>query len=174
MIITTRLAELSVASADGTVPATINYKGILTAVDGTPMTITISAVFAIYDQPVLGSVKWTETRGLTSDAEGRITILLGQVTPFHDGLFDTSPLYLAAQVGSDGGQTQRIVITSAPDARRLTLATAGTINRIAEDSSDGPGSVMGVRDPGGNIGDVGSVTGVRDPGGNVGDVSTAT
>lgn len=169
MIITTRSAELSIASADGAVPPTINYKGVLADASGTPIATTTSLVFTIYDQPVLGSVKWTETRDLTSDAEGRFTVILGQTTPLLDFVFEPGPYYLGVELAGGAAQTSRVVITSMSSARQ-----SSTINRVAEVLSNKSGSVMGVRDPGGNIGDVGNVMGVRDPGGNIGEAESTS
>lgn len=170
MIIATRAVDLSLASADGSVPATITYKGILTDAGGNPVATTLSAVFTIYDQPLEGSAKWSERRELAADTEGRFTIALGQSTPLPASVLEITPLYLGVQVGADTGLSPRAVVTIASDARRLQAlndATAGTLNRVAGVLPDETGGVMGVRDPGGNVGGGISVTGVRDPGGNI-------
>lgn len=150
-------------NAHASVPSVLQYQGVLTDGGGAPITTNTSVVFTLWSAPIAGTVKWTETRSVTPDSEGRFAILLGQAVPLHDSVFKMPPLYLGTQVGADPEMSPRSLLSSNAFSFRISTvdgATGGNIvggvNLLVGGSGDG----LGVRDPGGNVGGVGPTSAV--------------
>ncbi|MEN9405594.1 MAG: hypothetical protein RLY47_553 [Candidatus Parcubacteria bacterium] len=103
----------------------INYQGKLADDTGTPVADDLyNMEFKLYDDPVAGSVVWTETRtgaDKVQVTDGLFSILLGEVAAI-DGVNFNQPLYLSVQIGGvgtpswDGEMTPRRDISSVPTA----------------------------------------------------------
>lgn len=150
-------------SATAAVPTVLHYQGVLTDGVGTPITTNTSVTFTLWSAPIGGMVKWSETRNVTPDSEGRFAILLGQAVPLHDSVFKMPPLYLGTQVEADPELTPRSLLASNAFAFRISTidgATGGNIIGGSEILSGGTGDGLGVRDPGGNVSTMSSTSNV--------------
>jgi len=129
----------------------INFQGKLTASNGIAVPTSgnpYSVQFGIYDNPVAGTQRWTETQNVTVDDRGIFSVSLGSVTPFGTLFGDYSDLYLAINIGGDGWMTPRHPISSVPNAMRLQGKSPGTgaNNLLALDGSgnvDIAGNIQG-------------------------------
>ncbi len=84
---------LSATPGHASVPTVLHYQGVLTDGGVMPISSNTSVVFTLWSAPIGGTVRWTETRNVTPDNEGRFSILLGQAVPLHDSVFKMPPLY---------------------------------------------------------------------------------
>src|SRR3989337_4598466 len=100
------------------VPQLINYQGKLTKVSGAPLDTTISMVFSIYADSAGTILKWTETQGAVAVEKGIFNVLLGNVNPIPDTVFNGNIRYLGVQVGGDPEITPRKPMVSVPYAYR--------------------------------------------------------
>ena len=89
------------------VPQLINYQGKLTKASGAPLDTTISMVFSIYADSAGTILKWTETQGAVVVEKGIFNVLLGNVNPIPDTVFDGNTRYLGVKVGGDPEITPR-------------------------------------------------------------------
>jgi hypothetical protein len=88
-------------AALGAVPQLINFQGVLKDGSGNPVPdASYSVTFTIYDAPIGGNVKWTETQSVTTTG-GLFTVLLGSTTPLPDSVFYDSSRYLGMAVSPD-------------------------------------------------------------------------
>jgi len=94
-------------------PQTINYQGALATSGKTPVTGTVSMVFALYAGDTGGSALWTETQTV-SVSKGAYSVILGSVTTL--ALPFNTPYYLGVTVGTDVEMTPRLALTSSPYA----------------------------------------------------------
>jgi hypothetical protein len=106
----------SVSSAQ--VPQLINYQGKLTKSTGTPVDTTISMVFTIYADSSGTISKWSETQTAVKVEKGVFNVLLGNVNPIPDSVFDGSTRYLGVKVGADPEITPRKPMVSVAYAYR--------------------------------------------------------
>ena len=95
------------------VPSTLTEQGRLFDAAGAPLNIATSITFSIYATATGGAPLWTETQTLTLD-DGYFSLALGSATPFNQGLFDVSTLYLGMKAGED--PERRAMLMSAPYA----------------------------------------------------------
>jgi hypothetical protein len=59
------------------VPTLVNFKGIITDVDGKPMTGTVGVTFYLYQDSEGGTPLWMETQNVQPDKSGRYAVSLG-------------------------------------------------------------------------------------------------
>jgi hypothetical protein len=152
--ITVLALAFSATPGHASIPSILHYQGVLTDGGGSPITTNTSVIFTLWSAPIAGTAKWTETRNITPDIEGRFAILLGQAVPLHDSVFKMPPLYLGVKVGADPEMTPRSLLASSAFAFRIATidgATGGFINGGVELQTDDPEDGMGIRDPGGNV-----------------------
>jgi hypothetical protein len=101
------------------VPITVPYSGHLTAIDGTPVTGSVSLTFALYTQAAATTTLWSEAHHL-SVSNGYFSVVLGDAaaggTPFPPGVWNGAPRYLGVTVGSDPEMTPRLSVASVPYA----------------------------------------------------------
>lgn len=84
------------------VPGQLNYQGFLVdASDSSAVTATLEMTFRLYDSETKGAERWSETHPTVEVSSGLFQVLLGSVTPFPDGLFDGSSLWLQTEVGAE-------------------------------------------------------------------------
>jgi hypothetical protein len=114
------------------VPRLISYQGSLA--DGTfPASDTLSMRFAFFNQEAGGSSLWSESRPDVVVEQGRFSVLLGNVTPFPDALFENeNTLYLEVEV--DGNVLRRFRMTSTPYALRSSVTDAVSANAVSTES----------------------------------------
>jgi hypothetical protein len=105
------MLSAGLASRAQTVPALLNYQGMLRAADGVPMNGTQNITFGIYGAAIGGGAAWTETQSV-SVSSGAFSVQLGSVTPLSFSLFSSSPTYLQITVGSTVFMPRRMLLTS--------------------------------------------------------------
>lgn len=144
-------------------PAIINYQGRLRDNTGTPIDVTTTIQFSIYnhlstgastDVPSAGGpLLWKETYNQGSgscaeilpDAQGYFTVNLGNCASFPSYLdFSTGTYYLALKVGADAEATPRVILATHPYAfnshrvdglHATTTATAGQLLALDNNSN---------------------------------------
>ena len=121
------LCLLSTAEVNaGNVPQMINVQGVLTNMsDSVVADGSYSVAFTIYDALTGGSIKWTETRAITTKG-GVFTVALGESTPIAASLFATTELWLGIKVGGDPEMTPRQRLISVPYAMQSPATAAGS------------------------------------------------
>lgn len=123
------IALLGEASAFADVPQKIDYQGILLS-GGQPVTNPVDVVFAIWDSPLDGDSLWSEPRSVSPDAQGRITVRLGDVAAIPDTAF-AGDAYLSVKVGLDTEMSPRAQIVAVGYSYRVATvdgATGGVIS----------------------------------------------
>jgi hypothetical protein len=83
------LIVLVVGAEAAAIPPKINYQGKLVDGSGTPLAGTHDAVFRLYDAPVLGTMLWSDSATVASDAGGIFSVVLGGDHPMVTGLGDS-------------------------------------------------------------------------------------
>lgn len=104
----------------------LNFSGELNDADGKPVAdgdYTIS--FAVYDDPLVGSVQWTEVQ-LVTTKKGRFNVLLGSVTELPADLFSQDNRYLGMTVAPD-------VVEMTP--RTQLVSVGNSFHALKSDSS---------------------------------------
>jgi len=120
-----------VASSSTTVvPPLVSFSGVLTDLNGKPLTGAVGVTFALYTEEQGGAPLWLETQNVYPDKTGHYTVLLGSTTS--TGL--PADLFAAGEARWLGVQTQgqaeqaRILLSSAPYA--LKAADAQTLGGL--------------------------------------------
>jgi hypothetical protein len=68
------------ASANVAVPLMVNFSGVLTDVNGKPLTGTVGVTFYLYKDSQGGAPLWMETQNVQADKGGRYTAVLGSTS----------------------------------------------------------------------------------------------
>lgn len=114
------------AVAFAAAPSIVNYQGKLMQPSGAAVPDgTYSMVFSIYDSPVGGTALWSETNPSIQVKGGLFSVLLGSITAFPDGLFNSDSRYFALKVGND------------PEMAPRQLIAGGVAAQISKTVSDG-------------------------------------
>ena len=120
----------SSASSAAVVPPLVSFNGILTDVNGKPLTDVAGVTFALYKDAQGGAPLWLETQNVYPDKTGRYTVLLGSTTS--SGL--PPDLFVAGEARWLGVQVQgqaeqpRVSLLSVPYA--LKAADAQTVGGL--------------------------------------------
>lgn len=84
------------------VPGQLNYQGFLVdAADSSAVTATLEMTFRLFDSETKGAELWSETHSAVEVNNGLFQVLLGSVTPFSDGFFDGTDMWLQTEVGAE-------------------------------------------------------------------------
>jgi hypothetical protein len=84
------------------IPGQLNYQGFLAnAVDSSAVTATLEMTFRLFDSETKGAELWAEIHPMVAVGDGLFQVLLGSITPFPDGLFDGSEMWLQTEVGTE-------------------------------------------------------------------------
>jgi hypothetical protein len=133
MIACVLLASIWTNVAGAGAPSLVNYSGVLTDGGGFPQVGTFSVQFRVYDvESSEATPLWAEVQSVTTDADGRFSVLLGSVTPLTSAVFAGIDRWLGVRVGADPEMTPRTRIGSVPYALR-----AATVD--ASDNTQEPG-----------------------------------
>jgi len=81
------------------VPETINFQGALKDANGVPVNDTKYLDFRIYDDPLAGTLLWSEGHTSVDIVDGIFSEELGDSNPFPADLFDNPVLYITFYVG---------------------------------------------------------------------------
>lgn len=125
-------AVLAAGVADSAVAPKVSYQGLLTN-SGNPVTAPVTVVFTIYDAESGGAAQWTETRLVTPDASGRISVLLGESTPLSDAAFSSADRWLGVKVGADPEMSPRTQVATAPFSFRTGTLDGAKGGRVEGD-----------------------------------------
>ena len=98
------------------IPQLINYQGLLTAPDGSPLDTTVAITFALYADSVGGTALWSETHPAVNVVNGLFNRNIGINEPVPDVVLHTSR-WLGVTVGSDNELQPRLEVGSVPFAR---------------------------------------------------------
>ena len=114
---------ITVSPCRAEIPHLINYQGMLTDNEGTPLSGDFDLTFTIYDAPTNGTALWTETHTIVPVENGLFNVILGgATTPVPDSVFDHPERFLGIKVGTDPELTPRIQLTSVGYAYRATIS----------------------------------------------------
>src|SRR5208337_928883 len=111
-------AVASTTSSTAVVPPLVSFNGVLTDVNGKPLTSVAGVTFALYKDSQGGAPLWLETQNVYPDKAGHYTVLLGSTTS--TGL--PSDLFVAGEARWLGVQAQgqaeqpRVSLLSVPYA----------------------------------------------------------
>src|SRR4030067_1509385 len=98
----------------GAVPGLMSYQGRMTDSDGNAITDTLSLIFTIYDDPILGdpgNILWDESHPGVSIIEGLFQAILGAgnpAEPITDGIFPGPGRWLGIRVEGGAGPRTRL------------------------------------------------------------------
>jgi len=118
------LIVLVVAAGAAAIPLKINYQGKLVDGLGMPLGGAHDAVFRLYDAPVSGTMLWSDSATVASDADGIFSVVLGGDHPMVTGLGDSCWL----EIEIDG----EILVP-----RREMVSVPYALRAAAADSLDG-------------------------------------
>ncbi len=142
------LAASPINFADAATPQLIAYQALLTDSAGAPINETVDIIFTLWDAPTEGNALWTETRTSYEIVDGKLSVLLGELTPLGDGLFSDTSRYLGVKVGGDDEISPRSRFSSVPYSYRIGTIdgssggnVAGAIN-ISPDPFKDAGDVL--------------------------------
>jgi hypothetical protein len=105
-----------------TVPRLINYQGILTDTEGSPITGTHDLTFKIYDDSLATIPYWSELHASVDVDEGLFNVILGRYTVIPDTLFASGERWMGITVDVDPELSPKMRITSVPWALRAAVA----------------------------------------------------
>jgi trimeric autotransporter adhesin len=126
----TPVGSASASAVNGVVPGLINYNGVLTDINGKPLTGITGATFALYKEEQGGSPVWIETQNVTPDKTGHYTVTLGVTKPegsLEDSFSNGEPRWLGVQV-SGQPELARVLLVAVPYA--LKAGDAQTIGGL--------------------------------------------
>jgi len=132
-LIVALLALASPAIAD--VPQMISYQGYLTDAGGAALDTTVSMEFAIYDDSTGGVLKWTESHAAVTVEGGTFNVILGEMFPIDDSVFNQPDRWLGITVGSDPELSPRTPLVSIGYAHRVSTVDGSTGGIISGDVS---------------------------------------
>ena len=114
----------------------VPFQGTLTDDEGQPLNGQMEMTFRLYNVPDGGTPVWEETyqgNNAVPVENGLFQVNLGSLNPIPADVWQTPPLYLGVQVGSDPEMTPRPVIGSVPYA--LHVATNAVSSASVIDGS---------------------------------------
>ncbi len=129
-VVVAALLFICLSTSVAAVPSWINYQGMLTYPDGTPMDTTIDITFKLYPETWSISPIWDEIHTVTT-VNGIYSAHLGGADPMPQDFFDDGSMWLGIQVGTDAEMTPRMSLTAVPYAYRIGTvdeAQGGTIS----------------------------------------------
>jgi hypothetical protein len=132
------------------VPRLINYQGILTGTEGTPINGTHNLTFQIYPDDTPGAVPlWTEVHTGVQVSDGLFNVILGGTEPILDSLFISNERWLGITVDTDSEIAPRSQLTTVPFAFVGAVADSAKTVNWAGILDLPPGFADGVDDEGG-------------------------
>ena len=145
-------------SAAAYIPKKINYQGRLTdSQSGEPVRGSFDMVFRLYDDPVAGTMLWSETQGVSVDSAGVFSVILGSTNPV-DLSFE-GPVWLEAEVDGEVLLPRREIVSVPYAFHALDADSLGGIGAEAYVAEDEVGSVTGDMIGDGEITDADTVKG---------------
>jgi len=103
----------------GGINAVVPFQGTLTDAAGQPLDGQVDITFRLYSVPQGGTPLWEEVHqgdNAVPVVRGLFHVNLGSLTPLTAEVWETSPLYLGIQVGTDPEMSPRVLLGSVPYA----------------------------------------------------------
>jgi len=122
--------QAALAAANAVVPPVMKFGGVLTDVNGKPLTGTVGVTFALYKDSQGGAALWMETQNVTPDKTGHYSVMLGSTTSqgLPSEVFSSGEArWLGVQVQGEA-EKPRTLLMSVPYA--LKAADAETIGGL--------------------------------------------
>ena len=132
-IVAVTITVVLCAPAIAGVPGLITVQGKLTDVVGTPVPPGIkNFTFEVFDEPVGGTVLWSEDQPIVTDQDGLWNAALGGDEPLTDKLFKDTVRWLQITV-DDGAPTTlpRVRLVTGPYAYRVGTVDGASVETIA-------------------------------------------
>jgi hypothetical protein len=110
--------EPAAVSANPIVPPLVNFSGVLTDVNGKPISGVVGVTFLLYKDAQGGAPVWLETQNVSPDKNGHYTAMLGSASShgLPPEIFVAGEAHwLAVQVAGEAEQP-RVLLVSAPYA----------------------------------------------------------
>jgi roadblock/LC7 domain-containing protein len=120
MLVMAALAVCTTASAQ--IPHLLDIQGRLTDSAGVPVDGQHDLTFAIYAASTGGTALWAETHANYTVDEGLFNVVLGEITPIDDALFQAEERWLGITVDTDPEISPRQRMTAVPWALRSATA----------------------------------------------------
>ena len=135
LLLTLLLASPLILShtALATVKIMFGVQGQLTNLAGTPVDGANTVVFKLWSDSIGGVANFTESRSVTTDANGQFATVIGSNDNLDITVFNDSSLFLGITVGADPEMTPRTRLVSVPSAirvRSIDGASGGTLSGI--------------------------------------------
>ncbi len=73
-------AQQSTSAASAVVPTLVNFSGVLTDVNGKPLTGMVGVTFSLYKDSLGGAPLWVETQNVQPDKSGHYSVVLGSTS----------------------------------------------------------------------------------------------
>ena len=125
-----RAQQIAGMATNVVVPPLVNFNGMLTGVDGKPLTGVIGVTFSLYKDQQAGPPLWMETQNVQTDKNGRYAVMLGSTSRagIPADLFAAGEArWLGVQV-ADRPETPRVLLVAVPYA--LKAADAETVGGL--------------------------------------------
>jgi trimeric autotransporter adhesin len=116
--------------AKGTVPQLVKFSGVLTDVNGKPLTDIVGVTFSLYQADQGGSPLWLETQNVQPDRTGHYSVMLGSTTSqgLPPDLFVSGEARWLAVQAQGQPEYPRVLLVSVPYA--LKAADAQTVGGL--------------------------------------------
>jgi hypothetical protein len=151
------------ATTAGPVPQLINYAGVLTNVNGKPLSGVVGVTFLLYKDQQGGSPLWMETQNVQPDKSGHYSVMLGSSTSQgmpQDLFVSGEARWLGVQVAGEQEQP-RVVLAAVPyslkagdaetigglPASAFVLANGTNGSTTSVGAGTSPGTTQGNRTP---------------------------
>jgi hypothetical protein len=118
-----------VAGAAG--PSRVNYQGVLTRIDGTPLDTLVFVQFFLFNNSVGGGSIWREEHRNVIVTDGNFSAQLGETTPLSPAILNHDSLWLGVQIGNNAEMTPRLRLGTVPYTQRTATiddASGGAVN----------------------------------------------
>jgi trimeric autotransporter adhesin len=118
------LAQQTSSANDAAIPTLVNFSGVLTDLEGKPLTGIVGVTFLLYKDQQGGAPLWMETQNIQPNKTGQYSVMLGATTA--DGL--PSDLFVSGEARWLGVQVQgqeeqtRVMLLSVPYAMKAADA----------------------------------------------------
>ena len=112
LLLVSPLVLVNVALA--TVPVMFSLQGQLTNLAGTPIAGTQTVEFRIWGDSIGGLLYYTESKSVTTNANGQFSTVIGSSGSLDMNVFDDESLFLVITVGADPEMTPRSRLVSVP------------------------------------------------------------
>jgi len=116
--------QLAVVSPSTTVPPIVNLSGVLSDVNGKPLTDVVGVTFYLYRDSQGGPPLWMETQNVHPDETGHYSVILGSTTGqgLPTALFASGEAHWLAAQAQGQPEQPRILLLSVPYALKASDA----------------------------------------------------